>query len=230
MIKNSKILVVAAHPDDEVLGCGATMAKHSKENEIYVLILGEGITSRYDNPADAFKDDLAKLKEKAEKSAKLLGAKQVFFFDLSDNRFDTVPFLDIVKKVEKLIYDIKPDIVFTHHSGDLNIDHRITFQAVMTAARPQNNNSVKEIYSFEILSSTEWSCQKIERPFLPNVFEDASEHIEKKLEALKIYESEMKEFPHPRSEEGVKILAQKRGMEVGLKYAEAFELIRKING
>jgi LmbE family N-acetylglucosaminyl deacetylase len=224
----SKILIVAAHPDDEVLGCGGTIVKYAKDNEIYILILGEGISSRYLNRQDAPADELSALKQKAAKAGNFLGAKDTFFFDFPDQRFETISFLEIVKKVEELIGKIKPEIIFTHNSSDLNLDHRITFNAVLTAARPVKNCSVREIYSFEAPSSTEWSFQKINGAFSPNIFEDISLTIEKKIEAAKIYESEMRKFPHPRSEEGIKILAQKRGMEAGIKFAEAFELIRRI--
>lgn len=228
MQNKQKILVVAAHPDDEVLGCGGTIAKYAKNNEVYILILGEGISSRYKKREQAKKEDLLELQSQSQKAGKLLGAKKNFFFNLPDNRFDTVSILDIVKKVEEVIKEVKPNTIYTHHSGDLNIDHRITFQAVLTAVRPVKGNLVKKIYSFEIPSSTEWSQQEIEKPFLPNDYEDISATIKNKIEALKIYKSETKEFPHPRSLKGIEVLAQKRGMEAGLEFAEAFELIRSV--
>ena len=205
------------------------MAKYAKANEISILILGEGITSRYSKRLQAPKRELIKLKERAKKAAKFLGIKDIFFLDFPDQRFETAPFLDITKKIEELVEKNKPQIIFTHSPADLNLDHRIAFNAVMTAARPVKNCPVKEIYSFEIPSCTEWSFQKINGAFLPNVFEDISSTIEKKIKAIQIYESEMREFPHPRSLKGIKILAQKRGLGAGLRFAEAFELIRRIN-
>ena len=228
MFKKNKILIVAAHPDDEVLGCGGTIAKYAKDNEIYILILGEGITSRYENRQEASAVELSALKHKATEAGKFLGAKDIFFLDLPDQRFETVPFLEITKKIEEFIKKIEPKIIFTHSSADLNLDHRISFNSVMTAARPVKNCPVKEIYSFEIPSSTEWSFQKINGAFLPNIFEDISSTLERKIEASKIYNSEMREFPHPRSKEGIEILAKKRGMAVGINLSEAFELIRRI--
>lgn len=222
----SKILIIAAHPDDEVLGCGGTIAKYAKSKEIYVAILGEGIFSRYQKRDEANKEELLSLEKKSKEIGKFLGVKENFFFGLPDNQFDTIPFLKIVKKVEEVIKKVKPEIIYTHHNGDLNIDHRITFQAVLTAARPINNCSVKEIYSFEVLSSTEWSFQKINGSFLANVFEDISTTISKKIEAMKIYKTEIREFPHPRSEEAILSVAKRRGSVAGFKYAEAFELIR----
>lgn len=228
MDNKNKILIVAAHPDDEVLGCGGTMAKYSKTSEIYVLLLGEGISSRYLKREDAPKQDILELKDKAGKAAKILGVKDVFFLDLPDQRFDTVPFLEITKKIEEFIRKIEPKIIFTHSFCDLNLDHRIVFNAVLTATRPVSGCSVKEIYSFEIPSSTEWGFGKVNGLFSPNVFEDVSLTIENKIEALRAYESEMRKFPHPRSAEATLSYAKKWGSAVGINYVEAFELIRFI--
>lgn len=226
MENKKNILVVAAHPDDEVLGCGATIAKYAETSDVYVLILGEGITSRYKNRQEAPKEELSALKEKAKKAGEILGAKEVFLLDMPDQRFETVPLLEITKEIEKIIEEKSPQIIFTHSASDLNLDHRITFDAVLTATRPTGACPVKEIYSFESMSSTGWGFGKVRGQFMPNVYEDVSLTLDKKIEALKAYGAEIKEFPHPRSLEGIKILAQKRGMETGFKAAEAFELIR----
>jgi len=221
----NKILIISAHPDDEVLGCGGTVARLNKEGHtIYTLILGEGVTSR-DDLRDIKKREknILELKGEAKKANAILGVKEVFFHDFSDNRFDTVPFLDIVKAIEKIKNQIKPDIVFTHYEKDLNIDHQITYKAVITATRPLEKETVKEIYSFEIPSSTEWSYPL---SFSPNVFYDISGTIDIKLKALKKYNSELKGYPHPRSSEGVKLIAKNWGMKVGLEYAEAFKVVR----
>ena len=218
-----KVLILVAHPDDEILGCGGTIAKYSKDDDIYVAILGEGMLSRHKMK----RTNLTELKGQSRKANKILNTKDVLFFDLPDNQFDTVSFLEIVKKIENIIGEINPSIIYTHHPGDLNIDHRITFRAVLTATRPIGH-IVKDIFSFEVLSSTEWSYQKMGSSFNPNYYEDISGFMEKKIDSMKAYVSEIKEFPHPRSSEGIRIMAQKRGMEVGIKYAEAFELIRHI--
>lgn len=222
-----KILVVAAHPDDEVLGCGGTVARLVRQGyAAFTLILGEGITSR-ENVGDRQKKqkEIIKLKKQAKKANKIIGVKKVFFFDLGDNRFDMVPLLDIVNIVEKVKNGVKPDIVFTHYRKDLNIDHQITYKAVITATRPIKGETVKEIYSFETPSSTEWSYPL---SFCPNVFFDISKNINIKLKALKKYKTELRDFPHPRSLKGVELAAKFRGMNVGLEYAEAFESIRFI--
>jgi len=223
-----KILVITAHPDDEVLGCGGIIAKYARYKEIYTAILGEGISSRYPQRGKADKKEIVDLQKQSRKVEELLGVKETYFFGLPDNRFDTVSFLDIVKKIEEIIEEIKPEIIYTHHSGDLNIDHRITFQSVLTATRPGEDCSVKEIYSFEVPSSTEWTFQKIGNSFIPNVFEDISDTIEIKLKAFKMYESEIRKYPHPRSPESLKIIAQRWGIVVGKEYVEPFELIRRI--
>jgi len=226
---SKKILVVAAHPDDEILGCGGTMAVHSiKGDEVYVLILGEGITSR-DVKRDRKKRDkeIEELRRAIEAANKIVGTKRTFLYDFPDNRFDSVPLLDIIKVIEKVKNEVVPDIVYTHHHGDLNIDHRLTFQAVMTACRPLKGESVKEIYSFEVLSSTEWSPDN-SKYFMPNYFVDIKNTLKRKIMAMKRYKSEIRDFPHPRSAKAMEILAHNRGINVGLEYAEAFILIRKI--
>ena len=219
------ILIIAAHPDDEILGCGGTIARLSKEGyKTTTLILGEGITSR-DNIRDIKKREknISELKEEAKRANVMLGAKEVFFHDFPDNRFDTVPFLDITKIIEKIKNKIKPDIIFTHYEKDLNLDHQITYQAVITATRPIKEETVKEIYSFEIPSSTEWNYPL---SFSPNVFYDISETIEIKLKALEEYKTELRKYPHPRSLERVKFIAKDWGMKVGLEHAEAFKVVR----
>ena len=223
----NKILIVVAHPDDEVLGCGGTITRLNKEGyELYTLILGEGITSRDDKRSKEKRGrEIANLKEQAKKANELIGVKKVFFHDFPDNRFDTVPFLDIVKVIEKIKNQIKPEIIFTHYEKDLNIDHQITYKAVITATRPVREETVKEVYSFEIPSSTEWFYPL---SFSPDMFFDISETIDIKLKALKKYQTELRESPHPRSCEGVKLIAKLWGMKVGINYAEAFKSVRII--
>ena len=223
----NKILVVAAHPDDEILGCGGTMARHIKKGDIvYTLILGEGITSRDDKRERKKREtEIKNLKDCADKANQVIGVKKIFLNDFPDNRFDTVALFDIVKVIEKIKNQIKPNIIYTHHRGDLNIDHQITYNAVLTACRPIEGEAVKKIYSFEAPSSTEWNYP---HTFNPNVFIDITKTIDKKLEALKCYEGELKKFPHPRSEQAIKSIAKRWGSLSGLSFAEAFEMIRSI--
>jgi LmbE family N-acetylglucosaminyl deacetylase len=220
---NEKILVVVAHPDDEILGIGGTLIKQAKQgDEIFCLILGEGAMARTGISKTAVK----KLRQEAIKAGRTIGFKKTYFSDFPDNSFDKVALLKIIKTIERFLEIIKPDIIYTHHDYDLNIDHCLTFQAVWTACRPCNKNCPKEIYTFETLSCSEW--QTTDKKFKPNVYVDISNVIDKKIEALKKYSSEIRKYPHPRSPEGVKILAQYRGLECGLKFAEAFCLVRKL--
>ncbi len=218
-------LIIAAHPDDELLGVGGTVAKLTEEGvQAYCLILGQGALSR-----DAGTEKEAELLEKQAKEAgDIIGFKKIFFARFPDNAFDTVSLLQITKFVEKIIEEIKPQVVYTHHEYDLNIDHRLTFQAVLTACRPCNTFCPKELYTFETLSSTEWQS-KDHKQFEPTVYTAISGTIEKKIQALSCYAGEMRNHPHSRSLEGVRILAKYRGLEAHLPYAEAFRLIRKIS-
>jgi LmbE family N-acetylglucosaminyl deacetylase len=222
-----KILIIAAHPDDEVLGCGGTITRLVKEkNEAYTLILGEGITSRDDRREREKREaEITQLKKQIQEANAVIGIKEVFPYDFPDNRFDSVPLLDIVKVIETIKNKIKPDIVFTHAEQDLNIDHQITYRAVLTAVRPIAGEIVKEIYSFEVLSSTEWNFPI---RFSPDVFIDISETIDIKLAAMEKYRSELREYPHPRSIKGIRLNAEHWGMKTGLKYAEAFKLVRML--
>ena len=224
------ILVIAAHPDDEVLGCGGTIARFAAEGyEVYTLILGEGITSRDDSrDRNKREEKIRELKEQTEDANKILGVKKIHAFDFPDNRFDTVALLDIIKVIEKVKKDVGPDLVFTHFHGDLNIDHQLTFKAVMTACRPTKGDSVKEIYSFEIPSSTEWNVPSSLTYFMPDYFVNINKSLEIKINALKEYETELRDFPHPRSLKAVELNAKHWGVKMGFEAAEAFKTIRII--
>lgn len=217
------ILVVAAHTDDEALGCGGTIARHVAErDQVHLLFMTDGVSSRETLDEAATARQLA-----AQKAAQILGVNSFTNFDFPDNQMDTVALLDIVKKIEAKITEIKPEIIYTHHLGDLNIDHQVTHQAVMTACRPQPDFCVKKIYAFEVLSSTEWQTPNAQ-PFIPNVFIDITKHLATKMKALEAYTEEMREIPHTRSLQHLEILSKHRGYSVGLNAAEAFMLIRKI--
>ncbi len=228
-MKSSKtILVVAAHPDDEVLGCGGTIASYTDKNyKVFIIFMADGVSSHNNELISLVEVD--KRKQFAISSCAILGAQKPQFLGLPDNEMDTCSILKITKKLESLIDKIKPNIVYTHHDNDLNIDHKLTYQAVMTACRPQPNSFVSEIYSFEVLSSTGWETSRPKHAFVPNTFINITNHWEKKIEALKCYDNEMKDFPHARSYESVRCLSRYRGASVGVEYAEAFYLERKIN-
>ncbi len=199
------ILVIAAHPDDEVLGCGGTAARLAHAGErVYLAIFGEGITSRYEDPASADQTMLKALHGKSHEAARLLGAQDLFLYGLPDNRFDTLPLLDVIKKVEDLVQRLRPEILFTHHPADLNVDHVVLHRAVMTATRPLAGQPVKDIYAFEIASSSEWSFGQFEPVFRPSVFFDIAATLQTKIDAMQLYESEARPFPHPRSPEALR--------------------------
>jgi LmbE family N-acetylglucosaminyl deacetylase len=223
------VLVIAAHPDDEILGCGGTAARLVQEGrEVQFAILGEGITSRHAQRDAADRDQLARLHRQAHAAAGRVGVKDVHLHQLPDNRLDTVPLLEVVKLVELLVERIQPEIIYTHHAGDLNIDHGIIHRAVLTATRPLAGQPVREIYAFEVPSSTEWAFQRIEPSFRPNVFVDITGTIDAKVEAMECYESEARKFPHPRSPEALRAIATRWGTVVGCAAAEAFELVRSV--
>jgi LmbE family N-acetylglucosaminyl deacetylase len=223
-----KVLVVAAHPDDEVLGCGATAARLVMEgHEAHFAILGEGITSRHSDRAEASPAELATLHQRAHAAAAKLGVKNVILHKLPDNRLDTIPLLDIVKIVEDVVGRIQPEVIYTHHGGDLNVDHEVIHRAVLTATRPAVGQPVKEIYAFEVPSSTEWAF-RLAPPFQPNVFVDVTRTLEAKIAAMECYETEARKFPHPRSPEAVRAIATRWGSVAGCAAAEAFELVRSI--
>jgi LmbE family N-acetylglucosaminyl deacetylase len=223
-----RVLVVAAHPDDEILGCGATIARLSAEHDVDIVILGEGVTSRSPRREAAVRTDIERLQEQARAAAAVIGAGLVAFGGLPDNRFDELPLLDVVKRVERWLDERQPEVVYTHHPGDLNIDHGITARAVLTATRPVPGYHVREVYGFEVPSSTEWAFQRIEPAFRPNVFMDVAKTIELKIRALQHYTGEVRAFPHPRSPEALRAIAQRWGSVAGLEFAEAFELFRAI--
>ena len=226
MINFKKILVVASHPDDEILGCGGTLYKLKKKGaKISVLFLSDGESSR--KTVNTVKL-IQERKKQAKKAAKIIGIKNLIFGNFPDNSMDTVPILKIIQFIEKQIKAIKPDTIFTHFENDLNIDHQITNKAVATACRPLKNQSVKSILFFEILSSSEWDISNKNKNFKPNYFVDISKSLKFKIKALKCYKKEIKKWPHPRSIQGVNLLSKNRGSAVGFLNAEAFILGRHI--
>lgn len=225
----NSVLVVAAHPDDEILGCGGTIAWHIKNGDtVGVLIMADGITSRSGGNAHNPMPELKDRQRSAFNAAKVLGVQDLTFLSYPDNRMDTVAQLDIVRDIEKQLDQRKPNIVYSHHASDVNIDHRIVHEAVVVACRPQPGNSVRRLLFFEIMSSTEWQPAVSRSSFQPNWFIDISQVLDLKLEALAAYRSELREFPHPRSLAAVEHLARWRGASVGVPAAEAFELGRYI--
>ena len=224
-----RMLVLAAHPDDEVLGCGGTMARAVRRgDDVRIVILGEGITSRFERREEADPRELDRLRDSARRAAEALGVGPPRMHGLPDNRFDTVPLLDVVKLVEREVREFRPDVVFTQHGGDLNIDHVVTFRATLVATRPTDDCPVRTVYAYEVASSSEWAFGQFAPEFRPQTFVDVADTLELKLTAMRAYESEDRRFPHPRSAAALRAAAVRCGSQVGLKAAEAFSLVRDV--
>lgn len=219
----ASVLAVVAHPDDEVLGCGGTLALHAARGDsVTILILGEGMRSRTahtDEQVTALHDD-------ARAAARELGIDDVRLEQLPDNAFDSVPLLDVVKLVEAAGDSVAPTVVYTHHPGDLNVDHGVTTRAVLTAFRPLPGTPARTLLSFETLSSSEWNYAPGAPRFRPQWYVDIGMVIERKVRALEAYRSEIRDYPHPRSSRGVEVASRRTGLDVGVEHAEAFELLR----
>ena len=221
-----RILIIAAHPDDDILGCGGLISKYKSKNVVFkILFIGEGSTCRFENPTGKkAKFEIERRNSSAVKALKLLKVDDIEFYNLACGRFDQIPIIEINKIIEKAIKKFMPDTVLTHSHNDANNDHRIVSNAVIMATRPGANNHVNTLMSFEILSSSEWSFSNT---FKPNYFEELNQdQVESKWHALSIYESEVKTYPFPRSKEGIETLAKYRGMQSGVKFAEAYHIIR----
>ena len=258
----NKFLIIAAHPDDEVLGCFGTAARLINEGfEGYTLILGEGKTSRAETAQSAggvgldkaseklefsrkfskdsgtklefsqeikharqeFAQEMQILEQECAKANELIGVREVFRANFADNRFDSAHLLDIVKAVEKVVREVRPSVIFTHYEKDLNIDHQMAFKAALTATRCLKGQSVREFYSFEVISSTEFNYPL---SFCPNFYFDISTTLQSKIQAMSLYKSELCEFPHPRSLENIELNAKYHGVRVGVPYAEEFLSVR----
>ncbi len=221
--KNKKILIISAHPDDEILGCGGLIARIKKTNKIQIVFLTDGVSSRKKD-----KKNIDIRKKETLKLFNYLKINKPIFFNFNDNQLDSESLLEIVKKIEEVIKKFKPNIVFTHYENCLNIDHQIAYKATITACRPlKKYHFIEQIISYEVPSSTEWMISN-KFVFKPNIYLNISKQIDDKIKYLKFYKSELKKYPHSRSIKGIKTVASFRGIASGCKYAEAYILIKKI--
>lgn len=216
---SAKILVIAPHPDDEVLGCGGTIKKHVLQgDEVFLCIGTKAYTPQWSE------EFIKERPHEIERANKVLGVKKTYFLDFPSVKVDTIPQKEVNDAIFKVVKEVQPEVMYIPHGGDLNQDHRIFFAASLVAGRPLPGSSIKEIFSYEALSETEWGNELT--PFVPNGFVDISKSINAKKEAMSAYKSELREFPHPRSLKAIDALALKRGSEAGMEYAEAFMIIR----
>lgn len=216
-------LIIAAHPDDEILGCGGMIRKSKTGgSEVYVLLLTDGAMDRYTKQKSAI------LKKNAFEANRFIGTKKVYFEKFPNQKLDTVSLTQIIRSIEKYIDMLKPEAIFTHHQGDLNNDHRIVCAATLTATRPFPGQVVKKVYSYFVASSTEWNFSDAKDLFIPNTFIDINREIREKVAAMKHYATEIRPYPHPRSTESIKTYASYWGMVAGLGCAEPYQLIRDI--
>ena len=219
---NKTILVIAAHSDDEALGCSGVIARHVSEGDsVHLLFMTDGVASRLES------GDGKNRLTYAQDASKILKVDSFTNLNFPDNKMDSIPLLDVVKEIEDKISQVQPEVIYTHHIGDLNIDHQITHKAVITACRPHPGFCVRKIYAFEVLSSTEWQTPGVES-FCPNMFIDITDYIDIKKQVLKVYSAEMHQTPHSRSIDNAIRLNAVRGNSIGVDYAEAFVLIRMI--
>ena len=221
-----RALIIAAHPDDELLGCGGTIAKLAKAGTAFkVVFIGEGSTARFNDPKDVNAISAIKVRnDNAVRALASLGVTDIDFGNAPCGRFDQFSLLEINKQIEDSIRAFEPDLVFTHSNTDANNDHRIVHAATLIATRPVPNYNVKTVLCYEVLSSSEWRFSEV---FSPHFFVSLEEeHVTEKWNALALYENEMRDYPFPRSREGVFTLAKYRGMQTGHAYAEAFEVVR----
>jgi N-acetylglucosamine malate deacetylase 1 len=217
------VLVIAAHPDDEAIGAGCAIARHVHGGDkVSVLFLTDGTGARAESTAH----DAAKRRQCAEKAAAILGCADLHFHCFPDNAMDSVPLLDVTKAVERVAAAVDPEVVYTHHAGDLNVDHKVALRATLTCFRPLPASRVRKILAFEIPSATGWDFG--EAPFVPNVFLDAAGFLDLKLDAVDAYEAEIRPFPHARSRESLRLRAAAWGSQAGIAAAEPFVLIREI--
>jgi len=221
---SKRILVIAAHPDDEILGAGGTVARHgSQGDQVLIAIAADRGTARYDDEKIEF------VRQCCRAAGRRLGVSDVYFGDFADQKLDVLPILDITRWLEGIANDFKPQVIYTHHRGDINRDHQLVHEATLTAFRPYATPYVERILCYEAPSATEWCGPYADHVFIPNVFVDITVYLKDKLEALSEYSTELRAFPHPRSPESLKARAIFWGSVIGAAAAEPFVLVREID-
>lgn len=224
-----KILVIVAHPDDEVYGMGGTIAKLSAQgHEVHTLIVTDGCTAQYAGCPN-LREIIEKKHQEALEANTLLGVKQVHFGTFPDMRLDTVPHVEVNRLIEETVDAVKPDIVYTHFYGDVNLDHQMVYRSTLVAVRPVPGQCVHALYAYYVPSSTEWSPQLAHTAFLPNTMVDITEYTAQKEAAILAYQTEIRHYPHPRAAQYVREMDHARGLQWGMGSSEVFLLLRQIS-
>jgi LmbE family N-acetylglucosaminyl deacetylase len=217
------VLVLAAHPDDELLGVGATLALHARAGDaVHAVVLAEGATSRYERKMKV------SLEEAGRRAAEELGLATIRFEQFPDQRLDTVPLVDVTQRIEAIVEEVKPEVVYTHFTDDVNLDHGVVARAAWTACRPYRFPGVRRFAAFETPSSTEWGWPFQGETFAPNLYVEVTETLDAKVAALECYESELRDYPHPRSARAIRERAAYWGSLVGKTAVEPFMLLREL--
>lgn len=218
------VLVIAPHPDDEVLGCGGTIAKHAENGDsVFVAIVTKGTTPMFDI------EIIEQGRDECRRADSYLGVKETVFMDFPAARLEEVPRHEFNDAFIKLVQRIKPEIVYLPHRGDMQLDHKMTVDAAMVALRPKYDHIVKKIYAYETVSETGWDVPNTINEFIPNMYNDITHYLSNKIEALSIFKSQIAAFPNARSLKAIEALAIYRGTTVGLEAAESFVVIREIH-
>ena len=224
-----KVLVIVAHPDDEVLGMGGTIAKLAKNGCVVdVMIVTDGSSSQY-RDSDHLAEIIEAKKKETSNCADILGVRDIYYGELPDMKLDTIPHISINQAIEEVIEKVQPDTVFTHFWGDVNSDHQNVYKSTLVTVRPLMGQVVKELYCYRVPSSTEWTPNKADTMFMPNYFVDIEQYAEQKYKAFACYTTELRDYPHPRSVQYLREIDKAAGLRVGLMAAEEFVLLRKVD-
>ena len=218
-----RVLVIAAHPDDETIGAGGTIARHvAHGDEVYWCIVTQGYSPPWSE------ETLAAARRQVYDVQRVLGIQEVFFCGFPTVKLNTVPYIDLCSALQRVVDQVRPEVVYTTPRDDINQDHRIVYEGTLVATRPLPGSSIRRLLCYEISPTTRFGLPTGSSGFVPNVFVDVSQYMDKKLEAVSCYQTELREYPHPRSLEGLRLLAEERGLSVGMKAAECFQLIREL--
>ena len=218
-----RVLVIAAHPDDETIGAGGTIARHvAHGDEVYWCIVTQGYSPPWSE------ETLAAAQRQVYDVQRVLGIQEVFFCGFPTVKLNTVPYIDLCSALQRVVDQVRPEVVYTTPRDDINQDHRIVYEGTLVATRPLPGTSIRRLLCYEISPTARFGLPAGSSGFVPNVFVEVSQYMDKKLEAVSCYQTELREYPHPRSLEGLRLLAEERGLSVGLKAAECFQLIREL--